>query len=766
MPRIPVATEQTNMNVSSPVPIRTAEAAGAQSEALASFGRSLITAGGAFQNRLDRQQEAEDILRERNAKDSVLTLVTQNKQLALRTDGKDYVGEFDKATKPELDKILTNEQNPRIKSEIQSFANSLTSKIKAKLFADQLQTNEQRMIMQVKDIGNQAADRVFESPELAEAELQSLTFEVFQPMQSKQIIQPELYTKLVEAQKNTIATRMVEGLLMKKQYGRAANFLKATMPKEQTPQIDFSIDITPSDARDIGLVDQQQLEQLVSSGENYKAQLVDTKGEKLSPGMTEIINSLTPVQKKNFLQRIQSELKAKEGMRIQDLNAKINSLGAAIFDGVAVRKEDVQEVLTNIDSMKTLPEIARNTMKDTVLSSVQIGQAANLMAKSNPEKWNDIVNAIQKPDDSVFNYANRKRHMQTLGKAMQSIIELRKEDPVSFVLQHVPETQDAARAAADGKREGVEPYLNSILGAQKALGISASQQKLMTKSQALEMNQKFESASSPEETVFLVQNLKNTYGKHYTKAMMEIAGKNTGMQDLVLFGYTSSPDAELRIASNIKNRAAIREEWTKRNPTSDRQFNNFISATLDQYRGPLSNSFVDGASALGNAFFEQVKTEAQRKMNMNQGMNISNAINSSAEEIVGRNFNISRGGNSELLIPKRIGNARVDSKSVDKFLNYYSTPENIGKLGVYTPTNQRPELWHSELASNSRWVMNSSMTGFVLAYTKAGQTMVVVDKNKRPIERSIEQVQKESFAITPPMPMDMNQAPPNTWWGF
>ena len=159
MPRIPVATEQTNMNVSSPVPIRTAEAAGAQSEALASFGRSLITAGGAFQNRLDRQQEAEDILRERNAKDSVFTLVTQNEQLALRTDGKDYVGAFDKATKPELDKILTNEQNPRIKSEIQSFANSLTSRTKAKLFADQLQTNEQRMIMQVKDIGNQAADR-------------------------------------------------------------------------------------------------------------------------------------------------------------------------------------------------------------------------------------------------------------------------------------------------------------------------------------------------------------------------------------------------------------------------------------------------------------------------------------------------------------------------------------------------------------------------------------------------------------------------------
>lgn len=757
MPRIPVATEQANMNVGSPVPIRSAEAAGATGEAISAFGRGLLNVGSAFQDRLQKQKEAEDVIREKATRDNIDAAIEKNAQIALRTNGSDYVGEFEKLTRPEIDKTLNSESNSEMKSRLQAFTNGRLEVAKSRLFADQLQTNEQRLVMQVKELGNQAADKVRRTPELAEQEYKIFENEVLVPMQNKGIVDPQTYLETSTAMKNTIATQMVEGIILKKQYGRAANLLNATMPQGAAKQLDLSVDLSPADARDMGLVDQAKFDELVSNGENYKAQLVDTKGEKLTPEMTGILNSLTPVQKENFLQRIQNELKTKEGMRAQDLNAKINNLTEAALDGVPVPKETVQEVLSNIDSMTTLPDVARKTMKDTVLSAVQVGQAASLMAKTNPSNWAEITKVVDKLGDAqggdIFNYANRKRHVQELSRAMSAILKERQDDPVGFVLKHVPETQIAAKAAADGKPEGVQPYLNAIIGAQKSLGIPESQQKILPKSQAVELGQKFESATSPQETVFLVQNLKNTYGKEYTRAIMEIAGKNDNVKDLALMGYTSSPEAELKIASNIKNRRAIRDEWSKRNPTSEKSFNNFISRSLDKYRAPLANSFADGASALGNAFFEQVKTEAQRQMNMNPGMGNIASVENAVEEIVGKNFNVVRGGKTEIITPKTVGGRPVDPSLVSGFIDHYSQPENIKSLGVYTPTNQRPELWHAELASRARWVMNPTMTGLVMAYEKGGQMMVVVDKNKRPIERSLEQVQKENKRKS-------------SWWGF
>lgn len=742
MPIIPNDSGGQRLDSTPPIHL-TQDTANARIEgnSLAQFGAGLAQFGSGLNEHMQRQQAADDIVDANKAKSDIGEMITQDYDKAKMGAGDDYVGDYNKSAPERVNKYLNGIQNERVKAIASNYANTAHSHMRTNLFGEQLKTNEIRTIYKVQDAGNAAADRVRQNPETAGAEILTFQNEVLSPMESLGVMRPEARLKAEDAVKSTIATSMMEGMMERKDYKGALNLLRATQ-HPGAAEVDTNVDLSPEQAQNFGMPGEKQM------------QTIDSKNQVVDPAMAEVMKNLSPKAKDHFIDRIQSAIKTHEGLRIADIDRKVTDYNAYLLAGGKPQGGMERELENAVRGNPHLSEDRQKFIFDNIRASKETGKYTQELFESPPEKMQAIIDkarqSVAKGGD-IFNFANRQKAVNGLEQTAMGIMDERKKDPAGYVRQF-PEVAAAQAQAADGNQQAVNNLLGVSDGMQRKLGIPEYRIMALPKQQALELGQKIDASPTPQDLVNTIDGLKNSYGKNFHRVLNEAAGTHESIKSTAVLGYIDDKPTAFKIASNIKDKSSIQTKWDKNFEVSKGKLDMILAATMDEYLGPMSKGFSDGAPALSNAFSDQVRVEVQRRMNEDGPgkLDLNKHVKEVTQEIMGNNFNKVSGGVSQALIPKKINGAVITPEKVSKFLEQNSTPEGFEKLGVYAPTNQDSKLWFTQMAAQSKWVMNPNMDGMVLTYKKDGRDLIAVDKDKKPIEKSLVEINKMNHESVKP----------------
>jgi hypothetical protein len=573
MPIIPRTQEDVAMNVSSPVPVRGSESAGAFEKAQGDFFGQVANFAGAVNDAYTRQRNAEAELKENQAQSSIsdAALVAREKaKKAANEDGSNYreifQKEFDNATKDVYKPLDGFSQTTE---RVKQFQNQVAGHVGAQIEVESLGMLEKTNYKRASDLADQSADRIRGNPNesMVAAEVKSYG-SMIDSLVANNTVSATNGEKARQYFYNKVAEGYVDGLGNQGSYSKGLNALKAN---QEDPNLKTMIE--PAEAKRLGFITQKEADQLTQGGKTYDLPVM-TKGSKvrLSPEMSAVMNSMDPLRKDQLIDHYKNKALVEAGMKLSDLNSSLNAFEVVAMSGGNYTEKQVADLKQKINQNPQMTLFARQRAMDAVNVADVANKQIKLTSDLPRSRWNEIIDGfdskVELASQNATKYdskmagvgadlavqANRLEVKAKLENYLKQQAKAQDEDAAKWVVGTDSRISNLLQATSSGAPQDFQKYGQEVLAKEKYLGITPDKQKILPDS--YNQAQILKNMPSGDDAKNFVDQLQVRWGPMFPKVMTEISNQDKSLSKYQAMTY-ASPQARADLADAIKNEKDI-----------------------------------------------------------------------------------------------------------------------------------------------------------------------------------------------------------------
>lgn len=747
---IPKTRENTRMNVSAPVPIGSGDFARARGEAMEKLGGQMVNFG-------ENLYKAEAATKATQAGVELDNFYKKARLDAVQTataDGSDVEQKFKEIVDNGVGAIREKYSgNVLANAKINAFNDAAYKESETAMYAQKINMATEYHTNAVKEFQLGQQNIIYNSSSAEKpAYLRAALVQnnnLLDTHVKNGIISPANAAKLRDDFQARLGDALVDGYVQNKDNGKALALIGAMQDDTQL----FN-EYPPEQAKNLGFVTDEEAAQLSAKGENYKVPVMTAKDKmksKLTPEEALVMSHLPEAKREQLKAKLEAKMQADAYMRMSDISAKMAFYSEAALQGRAT-KEDRDRILQNINSQPNLTKDARARLsarvvldhsiseqaKQMIMTPVgQHGKILDQMDKISQREISDLIKANPALKGMENDLSITGVQMEARGKletALKTMTTKAKADPPLFHVSVDPTAAQLFKGAADAGHtpegtQALKDYNDYIISRSKYMGLP---EKILTQDQV----QQFQAGIKQQTTsgglnTFILEE-KKKYGPHFPKALSELVASDEEFKPYAALAYID-PHNTKPVLDAIKNKSAINAEFGDGGKYGGMA--PLLKRRISNANTPLRNMFVTGADDLTNLNNMQ-GLESAITLVAQQDVMINNtplevAADNAYKRVVNDNYHIVNASKSSVLVPRQGVN---DPVNIKKFLQSSLDPENINALGIGANVERA--------AQTAKWVTNPDQTGVVLVApsVKTGNLIPVTDKNKKPIQRSYEEL--------------------------
>ncbi len=463
--------------------------------------------------------------------------------------------------------------------------------------------------------------------------------------------------------------------------------------------------------------------------------LLDSKN-----GESDVAKGLTGEQKAAFQSQLIGLQQNKSETNKELINKNIKDFQYTAMNNGVVDQAQLSKILSGINSNQSFKPEDRSRITDTLKTVVL---ASGELQKLNTMTNEQLMNYKPKIDTkSTFNVAARGDIASHLENYRDQILKQRSTDPMQVIQDANPQLKSLAIQSQGTDPNASKDYLDQALASQAQMGVT--QPRVTTKQEASFAASQLQSAPSAAGADIILQKLKSQYGEYLPKALDEMAKDSHGItHDYVIASYLPNQQSRVMAIDNVLKQKDINKNFTDsfHSPPDLKTPIAQVSSDLRQAIIQRTNSAADVGAY--NAFTKQVELESKKTLALNPNISASKAVNQAYDNIISKNFEMIPAVRSTIMMPKQADGVYNDPKIVESFVQQNSDQNALKNLDVIVPKSfPKADDWYNLVATKSRWVTNSSLSGIQLVYDSptSGRTLPLTDSKGRAIEKSFKDI--------------------------
>ena len=748
MPIIPVGNEQTRLQMNTPVPIGSPNDARIQGASFQAMGKGLENAGIDIQRQILAQEQAQRVLEHEKAASDIQAIVARHEAETKLTQSEDYVKDFAMKSQPEVNDYINNIKDPQLRDSISAYAHKQQMAGQVAMFNHQLHENRLKILDGTQESVKSAAMRAYNDPGNMGMHFDTWEKEVLGPLSQGNNLLPEDVMKLKDAAKQEIAQGAFQGMIDRKQYGPAKEWLSSVHKDFAQGQFDMEMD--PQKAFDLHLIDEKQMAELNSKGESYRHPTLTTKGQEVPKEIARMLDGLPSEKRIRLLEQIQERAKADQMVKISDFERSFADFKVAAANGPIDPKEEIR--MHNLVSRINATPEQQQRLHNEISQSMKVGETVQKMATAPIDQISKLIDQAVPQSNQVEGAASREHARQMMESAARKILKARYDDPAGFVQSKFPEIQDLYKQAADGNPASTQKAVAGSIAMQKSLGMGADDVKVLPDGIADRMTSTIAGAGSAEGKALVINSLKMQYGDYFPQVMHELEKRDASLKSMAVVAYTNDSASQAMVLNALTNKAKITQTFNQHPSTLNGGFQHKdvdgrIAGAVGLYLSALQSNFPNGSAAeLADGLHDAVAAETKNRLAQRDSYDLKDAelvANQVTEAVIGKNFTVANAGNSRLLIPKNFDDTRISG-----VLRQMNTPGGMRTLGVAIPEDiQDKDGYFNRLARDSRWVLNNRMDGVNLVMEANGRMVPVVDAKNKPITKTFPELESTRLFV-------------------
>lgn len=764
MPIIPRIQEQAQMNPSSPVPVRGAASAGVASASEADVGGAIAKFGQVVMQHYEKQQDMAQSnsyeLAATRVEAAYSTAYDQAKKQSA-PDGSDFVQKFNDISTPMVEEAKKGgpTQGAYV-DKLNTTQEVMRTKIQARAIVEGASMLEQHNADGAIKIGDAFADSVTQNPtaDMVASRKQSYGSYLDDKV-TKGIFDPKTREKLERTFDEKLGLSYIQGLAIKGSYGQAVNALKAN---QQDPS--FTTKLNPDDAKAAGLIDSTEAQELKSKGQTYDIPtLTKSDGAKLTPELSAALGAIDPVRKGNLIMQLKNKAEGESALRVSELNANVSGLEQLAYHGGDISNQQIAMVKQQINMNAALTPFARVRLMDQVNTAAAANGVIKALEVAPRSQWSGIVDSFDKRVDEahatavqgdarmagassdIAVQANRQVARNRLDQYVAKLAKIQSDDAGLFSIQSDNRMSLLYQGTKDGSPGGSQKFAQQTLANQERLQIPADDRSILPNSEATSLGTVLSNLPNSEATNDFVSGLQQKWGSYYPQVMNEISATDKSLKKYQALTYAPA-STRGQLVDAIRNQDTIKSTFSQLDQKTVEQgnINTAVNAKLGEFSSAVTGSSND-ISRIGvvTNFRDAMELQVKRDYIKDpRGFNVNESTNRAYNDLVGAQFNIAKGPQGSVIVPKAIAGQPMLAKPVEDFLNYHSDAAGMKELNPFIPKDplgkyQRdPESFYSDLAARGKWVTSPAQDGVRLMNTEMdGRLTPIFDKFGKPIEK-------------------------------
>jgi hypothetical protein len=740
MPQIPVLTESTRLSPNSPVEIASTRDARMAGEDIQKFGNQVAQAGQIM-------RVAQNQVEETKAKDEIANEVSKAREEAIKRgkpDGSDYQDIFDQSVNKSVPGILKRLSDPVVIREVETdFGRQKTaSTIGLRQAANRAQ--QENLLRGNEEIIAMREKRAFDKPELAGYDYNDFIEQHVKPLQEKGVLSTESAQKIAEKAKDRIGEAYLDGLISKKKFNEAAGVLGAT---EQESTLALSAD-------DLGMYG------LKSDGSKMLPMINSKTNKELSPEISQLMRGLTPDQREKYVRKLQEGLQKETHVKMRTVSDNVQAAIGYAYEGKGLNKQERAKVQGMVDSIPD--QDIRNQFNEQLKAADKIAPllevAKNGSQQQLAEQYAKFEKSLGNPTDLAARYSvdsMKSKAMDAIRKVQENAIRDPKTDADGD-----EGTALLREAAKSGQPEDVQRYIQRNLEMQNFRGIPSHKQRVTSDAEVQNISDKIRASLQLDPMIAAqeLEKLDQTYGKHFSKVITEVAQKDKAIPESIILAAQAEDRLSRReILENLRSKPDIEKAFELRSETSKKDLSEKVTTTIDRFSAALgaNTRSAEGLSTI-NRFQEQVSLQAKKNLAM-RGMDADDAVQEAYKTVVEKNFDIINTSRSQIIMPKK---AAYNAELVERFTEDFEPDPsgNYGMTGVLgiSPSKaaieqakkeypnadekQLVEAYKVSVLSNGKWVTNEDQSGIRLVVDRGNRQELVRRANGTPVEFTFREI--------------------------
>lgn len=749
MPIIPRGTEQSRMNVSSPVPVGETTSAGL-------LGRDVQELGGELQRFASKQIEFDRSLRKQEGASAFENIAKEADDYARRTSnatGTDYIEKMQEYSQKKIPDVYNKYGGDlEVDNHLKSFQKRVEGDMEAVGIIKGAHKSEAFNFDRTQGMINQFATQAAQNPASVPASMQS--FNAFlSELETKQVMGADNIIKLRSSFYTEMAMGKALGFSNRKDYIGGLNYLKG---QQQSPEDGGQID--PQMALRLGLTDPKTADGLDATGSKFNLPVTkDSMGKQMSPEDSLILSQMNPVARAHLIDQMRSKRKEDSYMKLSDIELKKKGIENEAFRGNDSPKEKAQ-MLKDINRNEHITSMHKAILADDVITYGEVARTVKKLESATPEERSELVNgfldrvAASSEQESKFNpsmrgfnndiaiIGRRDDVLKKLTTAIKQGETKMKQDPKDFALKNT----DIKSSFEIANQEKDPAMMNQAIGSLKAYNKRMGlEDRILTNNEVLANVNLIKMIDDPREASDKINEWRDLYGQNFNQFMGELAKKEPSVKDYQLVGMVPKEvqgDVMALVKGEKSIAKALNDPANKLQMVRVKQADMLIEQKLSVFKNVVSGSTNDtSAQDLYNSMKKVLVLHANDGIfnGDTSGPLLLKRVQDGYDKVIGKTFEPITGGPSSILLRKEIDGVPINKGNTQAFLRAYNNPEAMNELNLHIPKGQDPATYYDSISNKSKWVMNHDMTGIRLVEIMGdGTIQPLYNKSKQPITKS------------------------------
>jgi len=484
-----------------------------------------------------------------------------------------------------------------------------------------------------------------------------------------------------------------------------------------------------------------------------------------------VTSALTVDQRSRIENRLDSAIKQRQEKDGLLLNETKTALSAAVKSGTKVNDSTFIDLYQRVSNSPSIQQDKKVVMQAEIIKDYAVMKSASDIATMRDTEWsekfknieNDVKSTLEayglSPEDPKYGAIVQEQILKSKADAktvMDNVFAERESRTVPFMHKNFPKLKSLYDQSMDGNPATYDNYVKELLTTQKLIGVRRP--TILEPGESQKLSETINVPNSADQKIFVLNNLKNKYGKYSSLAVSELVRDGKVDNGILLAVNAKDESSSMRILSNMEdpvNKLNRYKDFT--NEVAAKNLREEVARTLapeiSALRSAGNTPMIEG---LQQAMVDNITTDlasrSQRRVTRSDILQAKNII-------LGERTKISS-GNSTVFQPNTIGNPNTTSQFLKKStsetgLSFYgikAPPDQIAayrKKGFSKETDEElNQMYIKTVSKNAYWAPTTNPNVLRLMAKNLGmdiKPVQITDKDERPITISFDRMSTLPF---------------------
>tara|TARA_R110000803_G_scaffold95040_1_gene162791 strand:- start:3668 stop:5779 length:2112 start_codon:yes stop_codon:yes gene_type:complete len=409
--------------------------------------------------------------------------------------------------------------------------------------------------------------------------------------------------------------------------------------------------------------------------------------------------------------------------------------------------EDGKNIEINEPAIKSIfGEKTFTDFKETQSNTIKVSVFKSAIFNSKIGEEQTILNSFNLNSE---NYAQDKQYKEKVRDFISKKDDLIKKDAATLILMHnstVRENYDAynTKTNGDAKQQLFTKYINSVVQAQKDMGIDPSFIKVLPESLAERIVMDYNNQPA-EKKIGYLQSMEQQYGEQYGRVLNQLTNKDLPVTAKLVSYFNDLNFATMATSIDTPEEKTRLDEYIASTADTFSSINKDVAEELNDFRGAVMFSNKNNTTKANEELGDIQKVITYIAINkMSAGIEKDKAIEQATNYII-NNFVIGGdneffGGQDTYFIPRNYNNDKLSQRHIDFIQEKveYIKQNHIQDFGIQPFKSNNPDISDEELNNemleqakdNGVWINSPDGNGLIFAIEFSDGSLGLV-KNKK-----------------------------------